>query len=192
MGADVMLLAEEEIATLADLLREPGKAELINGRIVRYMSTGLRHGRIVRRLILLLATFLESYGRGEVLADNVGFAVPKLTSGRESFSPDVSYYDGPEQTDEMDFVQGPPTIAIEVRSKDGYGNSAAQDMSRKRADYFEAGTLIVWDVDSVAECIHAYTANNPMVARTFRRGDVADAETVLPGWRVNVDEIFKK
>ena len=47
----------------------------------------------------------------------------------------------------MRFVAGPPTFAVEVRSENDYGPSAEREMAAKRADYFEAGTRVVWDVD---------------------------------------------
>ena len=77
----------------------------------------------------------------------MGFAVPELPSGRESFSPDAAYYDGLLPADDMDFVPGPPTLAVEVRSKTDYGDAAEDAMAAKRVDYFLAGTQVVWDVD---------------------------------------------
>ena len=42
--------------------------------------------------------------------DNMGFAVPELPSGRQSFSPDAAYYDGPLPADEMEsLLIGPAT-----------------------------------------------------------------------------------
>ncbi len=63
-------------------------------------------------------------------------------------------------------------------------------MAAKRADYFAAGTLVVWDVDPEADLVHAYRAAAPDRPVTFRRGEVADAEPAVPGWRMAVDEIF--
>jgi len=63
-------------------------------------------------------------------------------------------------------------------------------MAAKRADYFEAGTLAVWDVDPLAELVHAYRREEPGVARTFARGQVADAGPAVPGWTMAVDEVF--
>src|SRR5438552_4108399 len=100
-----MTLTEEKRATMDDLHRVPGRAELIGGRIVRYMPTGKRPGRIAKLLLMLLWD-LERAGQGEAFGDNVAYAVPELSSGRESFSPDVSFFNGPEQSDEMDFIQG--------------------------------------------------------------------------------------
>jgi Uma2 family endonuclease len=60
----------------------------------------------------------------------------------------------------------------------------------KRADYFAAGTLVVWDVDPLAECIHVYRLSDPTTPTTYVRGQVAEAEPAVPGWRVAVDWIF--
>lgn len=63
-------------------------------------------------------------------------------------------------------------------------------MAEKRADYFLAGTEVVWDVDTMAECILVYRASDPEHPVTYRRGDTAEAEPAVPGWRVAVDWIF--
>jgi Uma2 family endonuclease len=177
-------------ATLDDLYRTEGKAELIGGRIVHYMATGHRPNRVAGRIFRSLDDYADQIGRGVAYTDNMGFTVPELPSGRESFSPDASYYDGPLPQDDMRFVEGPPTVAVEVRSANDYTNAAEAEMVDKRSDYFQAGTGVVWDVDPVAECIHVYRAAQPNQAVTFRRGEIADAEPALPGWRAPVDWIF--
>ena len=63
-------------------------------------------------------------------------------------------------------------------------------MADKRADYFAAGTLVVWDVDPLAECIHVYRCTDPANPTTYRQGESAEAEPAVPGWRVAVDWIF--
>jgi Uma2 family endonuclease len=117
-------------------------------------------------------------------------AVPELPSGRESFSPDASFYDGPLPDDLMKFINGPPTFAAEVRSENNYGAAAEAEMAAKRADYFLAGTLVVWDVDPIAECIRKYQSDSPGEPNVFTRGQVVDAEPAVPGWRMPVDRVF--
>jgi Uma2 family endonuclease len=177
-------------ATLEDLAREPGKAELIGGRIVHLMPTGRRPNRIAALIFISLENHTRVTGRGEAYTDNMGFAVPELPSGRESFSPDASYFDGPITSDDMDFVAGPPTFAAEVRSKGDYGAAAEAERAAKRSDYFQAGTKVVWDVDPLARSIHVYRADAPEQPATFTSGQVADAEPAVPGWRMAVDEVF--
>jgi Uma2 family endonuclease len=177
-------------ATLADLARVEGKAELIGGTVVTFMATGFRPGVLAGRVYRKLDDYAEASGRGVALGDNVGFAVPELSSGRESFSPDASYYTGPVPTDLMDFVPGPPDLAVEVRSDGDYGPAAEAAMAAKRAEYFEAGTRVVWDVDPLAGTVHVYRPGGA-AASVFGPGQLADAEPAVPGWRLDVGWLMR-
>jgi Uma2 family endonuclease len=185
-----MATATTTRATLDDLARESGKAELIGGRIVQFMPTGHRPSLVAFEIAVSLRAYARGVGRGVAYADNMGFAVPELPSGRESFSPDAAYYTGPLPKDLMRFVEGPPTFAAEVRSEGDYGAAAEVEMAAKRADYFQAGTLVVWDVDPVAERVHVYRPADATVPTTYTRGQDAEAEPAVPGWRVAVDALF--
>jgi Uma2 family endonuclease len=185
-----MASVQTPAATLDDLARVADKAELIDGRIEVLMPTGRKPGRVAGRIYRSLDDYATQSGRGEAFPDNVGFAVPRLSSGRESFAPDASYHLGPFPADPMRFLEGPPTLAVEVRSENDYTPSAETALAAKRADYFEAGTAIVWDVDSIAECIHIHRAEKPDPPTTLRRGQIVEAEPLLPGWRVDVNWIF--
>ena len=59
-----------------------------------------------------------------------------------------------------------------------------------RPTIFEAGTLVVWDVDPEAETVAVYRADAPTSPTIYRRGEVAEAEPAVPGWRMAVDAIF--
>jgi Uma2 family endonuclease len=64
-------------------------------------------------------------------------------------------------------------------------------MAAKRADYFAAGTLVVWDVDLLSEQpVRVYRAADPDHPTIYRRGDLAEAEPALPGWFMPVDDIL--
>lgn len=177
-------------ATVDDLYRVEGNAELIDGRIVPLMPTGHLPNQVAGRIYRRLADFIDDLGSGFVYTDNMGFTVPELTSGRESFSPDVSFLVGPPPLNRMRFIEGPPTFAVEVRSESDTGPAADRDSTAERADYFEAGTLVVWDVDPIAEVIRSYRHDRPDAPITFSRGQIADAEPAVPGWRVEVDRLF--
>ena len=177
-------------ATLDDLYRVEGRAELINGRIVHLRPTGFRPGRIGAQIFRALDDHAEATARGVALPDNVGFAVPELSSGRRSFSPDAAYFLGALPSNPMRFLEGPPTFAIEVRSENDYGDVAEAAMAAKRADYFEAGTAVVWDVDPVNELVRKYSRDSPDQPAVFVRGQDVDAEPALPGWRMATNRIF--
>jgi len=177
-------------ATIDDLSRTEGKAELIGGRIVRLMPTGFLPHQIGLNITLSLKLHEKRIGGGIACGDNLGFVVPMLPSGRESFCPDAAFYSGALPSNRMRFIEGAPTFAVEVRSENDYGPAADADLAAKRADYFAAGTRVVWDVDPKAEQIHVYRADDPSSPTTYTRGETAEAEPAVPGWRIAVDEVF--
>jgi Uma2 family endonuclease len=185
------VIAPLQPASLTDLYREEGKAELIGGRIVRFMASGLAPSKVAFRIAMSLEKYARETGRGEAFPDGLGYAMhPPLTSGRQSFSPDASYYLGPLPKNLMRFIEGAPTLAVEVRSEDDYGDAAEEEQAAKRSDYFEAGTLVVWDVDPAARTIALYRPESPAQPERFGPGETAHAEPAVPGWRLSVDELF--
>jgi Uma2 family endonuclease len=177
-------------ATLDDLYRVEGKAELIGGKVVPLSPRGYRPGEIAGNVYSSLREFARASKGGIATGGAVGFAIAELRSGRESFCPDVAYFDGPLPANLMRFIEGPPTFAVEVRSENDYGPAAELEMAAKRDDYFEAGTLAVWDVDPVSEQIGLYTVEKPDRPIVFRRGQTANAGTAIPCWTVAVDDVF--
>ena len=177
-------------ATLADLAKVTDKAELIAGRIVPRTSTGRRPNRVAFSIARSLDDFAKANGYGEAYTDNVSYAVPELASGRESFSPDASLFLGPFPENDMAFLEGPPRFAAEVRSESNYGPAEEKALAAKRADYFEAGTVVVWNVDPVARCVRSYRADAPKDPILFQPGQQADAEPAVPGWRLDVAPLF--
>jgi Uma2 family endonuclease len=182
-----MSSATPRAATLDDLYRVEGKAELIEGRIVRLPPVGWKPGRVIGRIVRGLDDFATTTGIGEAFTSTVAYAVPPLTSGRQSFSPDASYFAGPFPADAMRFLDGAPTFAVEVRSETD-DDPAAE--AARRADYFEAGTSVVWDVDPLGELVRKFVADDQEHPVVFARGHDADAEPAVPGWRLSVDRIF--
>jgi len=174
-------------ATIDDLYRVPedGKAELVNGEIVRMPRTGGLPGYAGGQIFLSLSAYARRTGAGHAIPDNVGFIVD--LPRRRSFSPDVAFYVG-ELT--MDFLAGAPAFAVEVRSKSEYGPAAERAMAAKRVDYFAAGTLVVWDVDLRAKVVRAYRVSDPERPTIHHPGESADAEPALPGWSMPVDDLF--
>jgi Uma2 family endonuclease len=182
----------EPRATLADLHRYPdGKFELIDGRIQEFPMPGDAAARIGGNIYFLLRLFVMSRGRGQARPDSLDYALLRpLRSGRESFRPDASFYSRPPPADGREFVQGPPDLAVEVRSGADYGPDAERAIAAKVADYLEAGTAAVWDVDPQARTVTLHRRDRPGEPLVFRAGQAAHAEPAVPGWSVPVDDIF--
>lgn len=181
--------AVQQRATIDDLYHVEEPAELINGVIVRDM-TGERPGEVAANIYVSLRSHAKAIKRGKAYSDGVGYTVPLMPSGRESFCPDTSYHTLPPSSNPMRFVNGAPDFGVEVRSQNDYGDAAEHRLADKRSDYFAAGTQVVWDVDPVNEIVRCYRSITPTTPVIYRRGDIADAEPAVPGWRIAVDEIF--
>jgi Uma2 family endonuclease len=187
----LMSTAPPRKATIDDLYGVEGKAELIGGRIVRFMAGGDAPSKIAFEIAVRLRDHAKQTGVGDAYPDRVGYALdPPLPNSRQSFQPDASCYVGPHPRNRLRFINGAPTLAVEVRSENDYGGTADAEIAAKREDYFAAGTLVVWDVDPVAETIASYRSDALGQPSRFVKGQIADAEPAVSGWRVPVDEIF--
>ena len=175
-------------ATLDDLMRVPGKAELVNGEVVVMPPTGDAPGRAGDRIYWSLQRYEDETGVGRAVSDNKAFRVD--LPNRESFSPDAAYYTGARGG--MAYYPQAPVFAVEVRSSGDYGPRAEEAIAQKRADYFAAGTQVVWEVDLLSEhVVRKYIATDPQHSTVFRRGQNANAEPAVPGWVMKVDELFR-
>jgi Uma2 family endonuclease len=175
-------------ATIDDLMRVEGKAELIDGEIVHMPATGAWPGYAADEIFASLREYAKRVRRGRAVADNKAFRVDLPNRG--SFSPDAAYYVGPSS--KMKFYEGAPRFAAEVRSEWDYGPGSNEDIAAKRADYFAAGTLVVWDVDILSQdVVRVYRASDPLNPTIYRRGQVAEAEPAVPGWTMPVDDLFE-
>lgn len=176
-------------ATIDDLYRvaENGKAELVNGELVLMSPTGGVPGRAAGRIYRSLDDYERSVGGGYAFPDNVGFIVN--LPNRRSFSPDAAFYKG-ELRGGL-FLEGAPVFAVEVRSTDDYGPEAEARMAQKRADYFAAGTIVVWDVDVLRDkIVRVYRTSDSENPTVYRAGDVAEAQPAMPGWTMEVSDIL--
>jgi Uma2 family endonuclease len=182
-------MATKPKATIEDLYHVPdnGKAEIVNGELVQMPPTGDMPSRAGLNVTVSLREYERHTHAGRAYPDNTGFRVN--LPHRESFSPDASFYTGTHAG--MRFLEGAPIFAVEIRSENDYGPAAERALAEKRADYFAAGTLVVWDVDLLGhDTIRVYRASESDHPTIYRRGEVAEAEPALPGWRMPVDELF--
>ena len=175
-------------ATIEDLYKVEGKAELVNGEILIMSPTGATPGFAGDEIFYSLRNYSKLHKFGRAFSDSKAFVVN--LPHRKSFSPDAGFYVGPDPG--MKFYQGAPVFAVEVRSEGDYGRYAERKMANKRADYFAAGTLVVWDVDLVGDAVvRVYRSTDSETPVIYRRGEVAEAEPAVPGWSMPVDDLFE-
>lgn len=175
---------------IAELYKVEGKAEIVDGEIVHMSPTRFGPGNAALAISLSLRAFIKKSKIGGVaFGDNVGFLTD--LPHRKSFCPDAAYYTGPRTG--LKFPSQAPDFAAEVRSENDYGPRAERKMAEKRADYFAAGTKVIWDVDLESdEVVRVYRTSSPETPTVFRRGELAEAEPAVPGWTMPVDELFEE
>ena len=174
-------------ATIEDLYKVEGKAELVNGEIILMSPTGYLPNFAAGAIFSSLSAYSKRTKYGRVVTDNCAFVVN--LPHRKSFSPDAALFVSADPG--MKFIDGAPSFAVEVRSEGDYGPRAEREMAKKRADYFAAGTLVVWDVDLLSDdVVRVYRASEPETAKIYHRGEIAEAEPAVPGWTMAVDDLF--
>lgn len=155
--------------------------ELIDGVLVeKVMSTK------ESVLALLLGTYLNIYLQKNPLGIMVGAdgsleIMPGLVR-----IPDLSFLSwetiGADELPDVPVGEFTPDLAVEVISK----SNTPAEMQRKVADYFASGTKLVWLIYPKRKAVHVYESTTKRRIVT----DVLDGGTVLPGFSLNLDELF--
>jgi Uma2 family endonuclease len=175
--------------TYEDLVKLPedGKRhEIIDGVHYVMSSPVVRHQRVVRRMGVSIANFLDATGLGET------FFVPVDTvlSPYDVVVPDLLYV----SKERSDLVQeknipGPPDLVAEVLSP----STRARDRHLKRRLYEREGVREYWVLDPVKNTVRVYRLGPAGYGigteLSAAAGDVLSTP-LLPGWELPLTELF--
>jgi len=184
-------LQSQACAQLEELFEQlaqvEGKAEILDGEIVAMSPTQPWPSEVAGEIYVSLRSHAKATGIGRAVTDGAIFRVS--LPHRSSFTPDTAFHTGSMQP--MRYYDGAPVFAVEVRSTGDYGPKAERQIMKKRDDYFACGTLVVWDVDLKShDVVKSYRASNPDEPTIYRPGDLAVAESALPGWSIAVNDFL--
>lgn len=176
-------------ATEKDLLRVNDQKEkiyeLIDGTLVEKVM-GCGEGGLALDIAYLLRRFLEDNDLGDLYGPD---STMRILPGQIRI-PDISFIRWENLPNRQRLTENVPTItptlAIEILSE---GNTASE-MTRKRKEYFFAGTQLVWEVDPRTRTIDVYTSPDEKV--TFTEDDTLDGGNTLPGLNLAVREVFAR
>lgn len=175
-------------ATVEDVVRlddhHDKLCELVDGTLIE-KAMGAFESLLAVRLVALLHNCIENANLGIVLApDGMMQIFPNQVR-----IPDVSFISW-EGLKDSGFPDKPapdmaPTLAVEVISK----SNTPREMERKLAEYFEAGSQLVWYVYPKEKQVKAYTS--PTDETTLGETDTLTGGELLPGLTIDLKEFFK-
>jgi hypothetical protein len=174
-------------ATIADLRRTKLKAEIVNGELLVIGPSGGWAATAAGNIIFSLHLYEREFGGGETMMSRVAFIID--LPHRQSVCPDVSWFTGPGPT--------PAFHAARPCSPGDTGRHRLRRRSRATLRRQARGLLRGGDAGGLG-CRRAARALDPRVSRRragpsrrLRRGEIAEAEPAVPGWRFTVKDLFR-
>jgi Uma2 family endonuclease len=181
--------ARRSLLTVEDLDAIPDdgrRYELQAGLLISEPAPGWRHGRVAARIATLLDAHVRKNGLGVVVSNDTGFILSR--SPDTVLGPDVSFVSRERLEkvgDPVTAFPGAPDLAVEILSP----SNTPRGIHAKVADYLAAGTSCVWIVDPHLKTIIEH--RSLLAPRTLQPEDVLEAQDILPGLVVRVEEVFE-
>jgi Uma2 family endonuclease len=173
-------------ATEADLLRlreaDDRPYELVDGTLVE-KAMGVKESMLAAWIIFRLNEYLVRHDIAGVIGPDGTLRLRELLVR----VPDVAVlmWENVPPDDELPQVPDlAPDLAVEVISP----SNTVREMARKRREYFQAGTRLVWQVYPDRKEVEVYTSVNRF--RTLGLADALDGGTLLPGFRLPLADLF--
>ncbi len=153
---------------------------------MREPAPGAEHGWLDVRVAHHLVRHVEPHRLGAVVAE-AGFVLAEDPPTVRA--PDVAFVARqrvPAEGPPRGYWPGAPDLAVEIASP---SNTVAEILDKVR-DYLEAGARTVWVVEPRTRGVTVHVPGGE--PRVLREADVLDGGEVLPGFRLQVAELFAR
>jgi Uma2 family endonuclease len=179
--SDQLVTADKLLAHQDDGLRH----ELVAGLVLSEPPASFRHGDIAAEIFRRLIEFVRENDLGRVVSTETGFLLARDPDTVRA--PDVAFVS--RQTMELagsfrGFFPGAPELAVEVLSP----SEQPADVHAKVGDYLAAGSRLVWVIDPSRRQVRVH--RSLLWPSILDETDVLEGDEVLPGFRVQVAELF--
>ncbi len=181
LSQHALMTAEE----LFDLPADDYKYELVEGELIRMAPTGGEHGVLTVRIGRILDEYVEAHNLGICNGAKTGFILRRAPDIVRA--PDAAFIAKariPETGIPQTYWPFAPDLAVEVTSpSDRFGA-----VQTKIAEYFSAGTCLVWIVEPTTRTVYVY--RSPRDVQALGEEDELGGEDVMPGFRCAVRRLF--
>ena len=176
------LVTADELLEMQD---DGHRYELVKGELRMAPPPGSEHGEVTMNLAGPLYQHVKKNNLGVVYAAETGF---KLESNPDTVrAPDIAFVriERVQETGRLaGYMSGAPDLAVEVLSP----SDRVSRVEEKVAEWLEGGARMVWVVSSKLHTVTVYRSLTDIVTLTEK--DTLDGGDVVPGFQMNVAEIF--
>ncbi len=168
---------------LAQFPDDGRRRELVDGRIVEWEVTTLRHSFFLGALVGMVRAFVLQHRLGLVAGGDPMVRVQG--SPFNARGPDIAFYARGRRLGDLDAASTEiaPDFVIEILSP----SDKASDMQAKVRDWLHAGVRLLWYVDPEAGVTTVYRGNQ---IASVDAGEVLDGGDVLPGLQLRLRDVF--
>ena len=187
---------QEKLYTLDDVwrleqqpLRATEKYYLIDGELIAKMSPSQYHASVASELARLLGNYVVERRLGRVLVE-CGYHPPN--ERRTVLLPDVSFESRDRAAEPPLATYAPymPDLAVEIISP----SQTLAQVRRKAQVYLRRGSTLVWLLDPLEQYAEVWRkgSDDKPATEFLARGDSLTGETVLPGFELDLQRLFRR
>jgi Uma2 family endonuclease len=166
------------VAEFDRLEEEEFRYELDEGELITMTRPGTDHGRIERRLLIVLQTYLDAHGGGEAFGPDILFELGPNTKR----APNVSVV--LREIGSVKEITGAPDIAVEILSP----SNTKIEMHRKLGQFFAAGCKLAWIIDPKTRTVEVWESPSGP-SRTLNESDSLETP-LLPAFSHPIAKLF--
>ena len=158
--------------------------ELVRGEVIELPPPMKPHGAVAFNIARILAGHVYAKAKGYCTSNDAGVILerdPDTVRG-----PDIAYYEDAGTFEDLHPKYGevPPRLAIEILSP----SDKAGQITRKITDYLRNGVEVVWLIDPEQRNVTVYQPDKtPFILQGSQE---LTCESILPGFRCRLDELF--
>lgn len=182
------ILAPRSPVTAEELFDMPdggGRCELVKGEIIRLTPNGAKNGVVTARIGNVLDEYVEAKDLGVCSGAETGFILERDPDTVRA--PDAAVVLAsrvPASGVPVGYWPFAPDLAVEVVSP----SDRLGDVHVKIAEYFAAGTRLVWLVEPETRTVHVYRSTQHV--EVLGTEDDLDGGDVLPSFLCPVQRLF--